>query len=171
MAAALAIGTATSAASGTGFISAWFAATGFGLGLAMPTMLNAALSALTPERSGSGSALMTAMRQVGATIGVAVLGTVLNSVYRSKLVLSGLPADATAVARSSVGTGVSVALRLRSPLLLDAVRAGYAGRRRHHALGVRGDRDHGRCARCPVPAAAPGRHRRRAGAGGRHSQR
>ena len=126
MAAALAIGTATSAASGTGFISAWFAATGFGLGLAMPTMLNAALSALTPERSGSGSALMTAMRQVGATIGVAVLGTVLNSVYRSKLVLSGLPADVTAFARSSVGTGVSVALRLRSPLLLDAVRAGYA---------------------------------------------
>jgi DHA2 family multidrug resistance protein-like MFS transporter len=126
MAAALAIGTATSAASGTGFISAWFAATGFGLGLAMPTMLNAALSALTPERSGSGSALMTAMRQVGATIGVAVLGTVLNSVYRSKLVLSGLPADVTALARSSVGTGVSVALRLRSPLLLDAVRAGYA---------------------------------------------
>jgi MFS transporter, DHA2 family, multidrug resistance protein len=126
MAAALAIGTATSAASGTGFISAWFAATGFGLGMAMPTMLNAALSALTPERSGSGSALMTAMRQVGATIGVAVLGTVLNSVYRSKLVLSGLPADVTALARSSVGTGVSVALRLRSPLLLDAVRAGYA---------------------------------------------
>jgi MFS transporter, DHA2 family, multidrug resistance protein len=127
MAAALAIGTATSAASGTGFVSAWFAATGFGLGLAMPTMLNAALSALTPERSGSGSALMTAMRQVGATIGVAVLGTVLNSVYRSKLALSGLPADVTSVARSSVGTGVSVALRLRSPLLLDAVRAGYAG--------------------------------------------
>jgi DHA2 family multidrug resistance protein-like MFS transporter len=126
MGAALAIGTATSAGSGTGFVSAWFAVTGLGLGLAMPTMLNAALSALTPERSGSGSALMTAMRQVGATIGVAVLGTVLNSVYRSKLVLSGLPADVTAAARSSVGAGVSVALRLRSPLLLNAVHAGYA---------------------------------------------
>ena len=46
-------------ASGTGFWSAWFALTGLGLGLAMPTMLNAALSALSPERSGSGSALMT----------------------------------------------------------------------------------------------------------------
>ncbi len=34
---------------------------------------------------------MTAMRQVGATIGVAVLGTVLNSVYASKLGLTGLP--------------------------------------------------------------------------------
>jgi MFS transporter, DHA2 family, multidrug resistance protein len=126
MAGALAIGTATSAASGTGFISAWFAATGFGLGMAMPTMLNAALSALTPERSGSGSALMTAMRQVGATIGVAVLGTVLNSVYRSKLILTGLPADVMVAARSSVGTGVAVALHLRSPLLLAAVHAAYA---------------------------------------------
>jgi MFS transporter, DHA2 family, multidrug resistance protein len=127
MAAALALGTATSATSATGFVSAWFAVTGFGLGLAMPTMLNTALSALTPERSGSGSALMTAMRQVGATIGVAVLGTVLSSVYRSKLALSGLPADVLATARSSVGTGMAVALRLRSPELLTAVRAAYAG--------------------------------------------
>jgi DHA2 family multidrug resistance protein-like MFS transporter len=126
MAAALAVGTATSAGSGSGFISAWFAVTGFGVGMAMPTMLNAALSALTPERSGSGSALMTAMRQVGATIGVAVLGTVLNSVYRSKLTLTGLPADAVAAVKSSVGTGVAVALRLRSPLVLDAVHAAYA---------------------------------------------
>lgn len=127
MAAALAVGTATSAASGTGFTSGWFAATGFGLGLAMPTMLNAALSALTPERSGSGSALMTAMRQVGATIGVAVLGTVLSSVYRSKLVLTGVPAAVAAAAKSSVGAGVAVALRLRSPQLLSAVHVAYAG--------------------------------------------
>jgi len=127
MATALAVGTATSAASGTGFVSAWFAITGFGLGMAMPTMLNAALSALSPERSGSGSALMTALRQVGATIGVAVLGTVLSTVYRSKLALPGLPPDVTAVAKSSVGTGVEVALRLRSPQLLASVHTAYAG--------------------------------------------
>src|SRR5215469_4086596 len=127
MAAALAAGTATSAASGSGFVSAWFAFTGFGLGLAMPTMLNAALSALTPERSGSGSALMTALRQVGATIGVAVLGTVLSTVYRSQLVVTGLPAGVAAVAKSSVGTGVAVALRLRSPQLLGSVHMAYAG--------------------------------------------
>ena len=92
----------------------------------MPTMLNAALSALTPERSGSGSALMTAMRQVGATIGVAVLGTVLNSVYRSKLVVAGLPADVVTAARSSVGTGVQVAQQQHSPQLLAGVHLAYA---------------------------------------------
>jgi len=126
MAAALALGTATSAASSGGFTSAWFAVTGLGLGLAMPTMLNAALSALTPERSGSGAALMTAMRQVGATIGVAVLGTVLSSVYRSRLTVAGLPADVAATARSSVGTGVEGALKLGSPQLLAAVHVAYA---------------------------------------------
>jgi DHA2 family multidrug resistance protein-like MFS transporter len=126
MAAALAVGTATAAGSGTGFVSAWFAVTGLGLGLAMPTMLNAALSALTPERSGSGSALMTAMRQVGATIGVAVLGTVLSSVYRGKLALTGLPADMVATAKGSVGSGVAAAQRLGSPQLLAAVHGAYA---------------------------------------------
>jgi hypothetical protein len=126
MAAALAIGTATSAASGTGFVSGWFAATGLGLGLAMPTMLNVALSALSPQRSGSGSALMTASRQVGATIGVAVLGTVLSTIYRSKLSLPGIPPPAATAARSSVGTGAAVAKQLHSPELLSAVHAAYA---------------------------------------------
>ena len=126
MAVALAIGTATSAASGTGFVSGWFAATGLGLGLAMPTMLNVALSALSPQRSGSGSALMTAARQVGAVIGVAVLGTVLSTIYRSKLSLPGVPAPAATAARSSVGTGAAVARQLHSPQVLTAVHAAYA---------------------------------------------
>jgi hypothetical protein len=126
MAAALAVGTATSPASGTGFTSTWFALTGLGLGMAMPTMLNAALSALTPERSGSGSALMTTGRQVGATIGIAVLGTALSTVYRSKLALPGVPPGLATLARGSVGTGVQVAQRLHSPQLLGAVHQAYA---------------------------------------------
>jgi MFS transporter, DHA2 family, multidrug resistance protein len=126
MAVALAVGTATSAASGTGFTSGWFAVTGLGLGMAMPTMLNAALSALSAERSGSGSALLTAARQVGATIGVAVLGTVLSSVYRSHLALTGLPAAVAAATRSSVGAGVHVAISLRSAPLLATVHSSYA---------------------------------------------
>ena len=126
MAVALAVGTATSPASGTGFTSAWFAVTGLGLGLAMPTMLNAALSALSPERSGSGSALMTAARQVGATIGIAVLGTALSTVYRSKLTLPGVRPDDATLARGSVGTGVEVAERLGSPQVLAAVHQAFA---------------------------------------------
>jgi hypothetical protein len=83
MAAGLALGAFTNVTSGTGFAAAWFALTALGLGVAMPSAMNAALGALSADRSGAGSALITAMRQVGATIGVAVLGTVLNNVYQA----------------------------------------------------------------------------------------
>src|SRR5262249_29251762 len=112
--------------SGTGFVSAWFSVAGLGLGLALPTALDAALEALTAERSGSGSALMTAMRQVGATIGVAVLGTVLNSVYQSKLTLTGLPHAAADAAHASVAGGLAVAGATGSAQLLVSVRDAYS---------------------------------------------
>lgn len=125
MAAALAAGASTTISSGTGFAAAWFGVTGLGLGLAMPTALNAALGALSPERSGSGSALITAMRQVGGTIGVAVLGTVLASAYRSHLHLTALSATSAAAARSSVARGVAIAHATGSAPLLESVRTAY----------------------------------------------
>jgi MFS transporter, DHA2 family, multidrug resistance protein len=125
MAITLGFGATTTVASGTGFTAAWFAVFGLGLGLAMPQTMNAALSALSAERSGSGSALISAMRQVGATIGVAVLGTVLASVYRSHLVVTGLPAAVAAAAKSGVVAGVVVAHALRSTALLDSVRSAF----------------------------------------------
>jgi DHA2 family multidrug resistance protein-like MFS transporter len=125
MAAALAVGATTHVSSGTGFAVAWFAVAGLGLGLSMPAAMNAALGALTPERSGSGSALITAMRQVGATIGVAVLGTVLLSAYRSHLHLGGLPTAAADAVRSSVVGGVAVAHEAHSAVLLVMTRTAF----------------------------------------------
>jgi MFS transporter, DHA2 family, multidrug resistance protein len=125
MTVALAFGATTGSASRTGFAAAWLAAFGVGLGLAMPQTMNVALSALSAERSGSGSAVISAMRQVGATIGVAVLGTVLGSVYRAHLSMAGLPAAAAATARSSVVAGVGVAHKLGSVTLLEGVRNAF----------------------------------------------
>jgi hypothetical protein len=125
MAVALGVGASTTISSGTGFAATWFAVFGFGLGLAMPQTMNAALSALSAERSGSGSALITALRQVGATIGVAVLGTVLDSVYRSHLAVTHLPAAAAAAAKSSVVEGVGIARRLGSAALLGSARSAF----------------------------------------------
>ncbi len=131
MAAALAVGAGTTVGSSTAFAAIWFAVTGFGLGVAMPTALNAAIGALSPARSGSGSALITAMRQVGGTIGVAVLGTILATAYRSHLHLAGLPAAATGAIRKSVAAGVATAQAAGSHQLLDAVRVAYV-----HGLDV-----------------------------------
>jgi MFS transporter, DHA2 family, multidrug resistance protein len=125
MAVALAFGTTTRAASGAGFSGTWLGVFGLGLGLAMPQTMNAAIAALSAERSGSGSALISAMRQVGATIGVAVLGTVLSSVYRAHLSVAGLPAGAAAIARGSVVAGVRVAHELGSAALLDSARSAF----------------------------------------------
>jgi len=131
IAAALAMGAFTSAHSSTGYAATWFAVIGLGLGISMPAAMNAALSALSAERSGSGSAVITAMRQVGATIGVAVLGTVITSVYRSGLDLAALPARTADTVRSSVASGIAVAKKAGSPALLHAVRAAFV-----HAVDV-----------------------------------
>jgi len=125
MAAGLAFGALTKTGSGTGFAAAWLALAGLGLGLAMPQAMNAALSALSAESSGSGSALISALRQVGATIGVAILGTVLDSVYRGHLAVTGLPAATAAIARSSVVAGVTVAKALGSQALLGSARSAF----------------------------------------------
>jgi hypothetical protein len=123
MAITLGFGATTTVSSGTGFAAAWFAV--FGLGLGLPQTMNAALSALSAETSGAGSALISAMRQVGATIGVAVLGTVLSSVYRSHLVVTGLPDSVAAAAKSSVVAGVAIAHQAGSAPLLDSVRQAF----------------------------------------------
>ena len=125
MACALAAGTLTRVNSGSAATAVWFTAVGLGLGLALPAAMNAALGALTADRSGAGSALVSAMRQVGATIGVAVLGTVLGSVYRGHLDVSRLSAQAAGVARTSVTGGIAVASQSRSALPLDGVRTAF----------------------------------------------
>jgi DHA2 family multidrug resistance protein-like MFS transporter len=121
MAAALAAGASTTIHSGTGFGAAWFAVAGLGLGLAMPSAMNAAIGALTAERSGAGSAVITAFRQVGATLGAAILGTVLSSAYQARLHLAGLPAAAASTVHSGVSGGVVVAHALGSASLLGSV--------------------------------------------------
>jgi MFS family permease len=47
--------------------------TGVGVGLAMPTLFGAAASSLPPQRFATGSGVVNMIRQIGLTIGVAVL--------------------------------------------------------------------------------------------------
>jgi len=85
MAVGLFLGSTTRVSSGTWWAVFWFIICGFGLGFSLPATMNAALGALSPERAGTGSGLIMACRQVGATIGVALLGNVLNSEYRDRV--------------------------------------------------------------------------------------
>jgi EmrB/QacA subfamily drug resistance transporter len=121
----LILGAFTNADAGTGFASTWLAVAGVGTGMALPPSLNAALSRLTGERAGVGSALITAVRQVGATFGVAVLGSVLNAAYRDRLELAGLPGPTADAIRDNVSTGVQIAHRIGSADLLAMVNAAF----------------------------------------------
>jgi EmrB/QacA subfamily drug resistance transporter len=125
LAAGLAIGAMTKVDSTLSFSAFWITITGIGLGLALPTAMDSALGELTAERSGVGSALIMAMRQVGGAFGVAILGTVLNSSYRSGLELTGVPAKVAYTIEQSVSAGVAVAEKLQSSKLLNNVRGAF----------------------------------------------
>jgi MFS family permease len=125
LAAGLAAGATTAVGSGYGFAAAWFSVVGLGFGFAMPTAMDAAIGAIPTERGGVGSALVMAMRFVGGTIGVALLGTVLNADYHSRLDLTGLPTAAVEAVRRSVSGGVAAAQQLGSEPLLVSVRSAF----------------------------------------------
>jgi MFS family permease len=69
---------------------------GSGMGLVMPAATEGVMSVVPPERGGAGSAITNTSRQVAVALGVAVLGSVLAQVYRSRLqpFLGVLPAGA-----------------------------------------------------------------------------
>jgi len=53
--------------------------TGIGVGLTLPTLVSAAVSAVPPNRFATGSGIVTMARQVGIVLGVAILVTVLGA--------------------------------------------------------------------------------------------
>jgi DHA2 family multidrug resistance protein-like MFS transporter len=125
VAAGLVAGATTGMSTGYGFAVVWISTLGVGLGFSMPASMDAALGQLTSDRSGVGSAVIQAARQVGGTIGVAILGSLMFSAYRSHLDLGGLPAAAAAGVRKGLFGGVAVAHQLGSAQLYDSVRGAF----------------------------------------------
>jgi hypothetical protein len=69
------------------------------------------MGALPPERANIGSAVNDTTRELGGALGVAVVGSIMSSLYATQL--SGalgddIPAPLAAAARESVGAGVQV---------------------------------------------------------------
>jgi EmrB/QacA subfamily drug resistance transporter len=81
-----------------------------GISLAMSPMTAAIMSAVPPRRAGAGSAMNDATRELGAALGVAVLGSFAASHYRSALgrSLGGLPAADRSGARASLSGALRV---------------------------------------------------------------
>ena len=89
---------------------------GFGLGNVVAPSTTRMTLATPPARSGSGAAVQNTVRQVGAALGVAILSSVVGSVYRGRIgdTLAGspLPANLRGPASDSIGATYEVAGRL-----------------------------------------------------------
>ena len=125
LAAGLLGGAMTRVSSGEGFLAAWLAVVGAGVGLAMATAVSGALVELPAERSGVGSAVLQAVKNVGTPLSVAIFGSVLSSGYQARLDLEGLPPAAAAAVRAGLFGGIAVANRLGLAPLLGSVRTAF----------------------------------------------
>jgi MFS family permease len=117
----LALRSGVSVTAGVWSLAPGFALFGAGAGLMMSQTSNMALSAVSVEESGAASGVNTTLRQVGATLGSAIMGAVLISTLtlglvngvKSSLVIpaSSKPAISQAVSQQAsgieFGTGIS----------------------------------------------------------------
>jgi EmrB/QacA subfamily drug resistance transporter len=125
IAAGLALGATTGVHSGYGLAATWLTIVGAGTGLSLAPAMDAVLGELPPERSGAGSALTQAFRQVGGAFGVALLGSVLAAAYTGRLDVSGLPAPAAHAAHDSISGAVAVAGQMHDTALRASAGAAY----------------------------------------------
>src|SRR5262249_7821722 len=124
LAAGFVVGATTTIGTGDGQSVAWIALSGLGLGLALPTTIDAAMGAISDDTSGVSSAVLQAFRMVGGALGAAIRGAVVNATYRDQLDRAVSPAFARSAHESAVA-GVDAASAAHSPHLLDAVREAF----------------------------------------------
>ena len=92
---------------------------GLGAGLAMPAATNSLMGTLPTARAGVGSAVNDTTREVGAALGVAVVGSVATS-YSSSMQSASLPGPALPDAvRSAVNDNISAAIAVSRDLGID----------------------------------------------------
>ncbi|MER5764725.1 MFS transporter [Streptomyces sp. NPDC002082] len=99
---------------------------GLGIGLIGSAGTSSIVDSLGPDRQGVASAMNDTTREVGSAVGIAIMGSVFSSRYRSALPdsIRGLPADAAETVRHSAAGGLQVASHLgeRGLQLADGVR-------------------------------------------------
>ncbi|MFI6104170.1 MFS transporter [Streptomyces sp. NPDC051310] len=111
--AALALLTRIDAASGYGDLVAPLVVLGLAIGLALSPCTDAIMGAFPESELGVGGAVNDTSLELGGSLGIALLGSVLASSYSANLADAargtGLPAGALSTAQDSVGAGYAVA--------------------------------------------------------------
>jgi EmrB/QacA subfamily drug resistance transporter len=112
MAGGFVISATTDAASAYSVIATAMMLMGFGLGSAVTPATESILGSLPREKAGVGSAVNDTTREVGGTLGVAVLGSIMASVYGGRIAdaLSGTPLPAAL--RTAASESLAAALQI-----------------------------------------------------------
>lgn len=104
---------------------------GLGAGLLLPAGTNAVLGAVAHDDAGVGSATNSTAMQVGGSVGVAVIGSVLSTRYQHAMhaTLAGhqIPAAARQAILGSIGGALTVARRAGGLLGIELAHAARAG--------------------------------------------
>ncbi|TJZ55485.1 MFS transporter [Streptomyces piniterrae] len=118
---------------------------GAGMAHIMPPVTVSIMQSLPREKAGSGSALNNTFRQVGGTLGVAVLGSVLSTTYRDGIqakldALPGVPAAVRHAAGESIEATLGLARHLgpAGRALADDAEAAFIHAMHLTALGSAG---------------------------------
>src|SRR4051812_25830265 len=111
MAAGLATMSAADASSSFGYFVFATVLMGIGMGLAMAPATDSIMGALPAEKAGVGSAINDSVRNIGAVLGVAVIGSVATSAFSSGVAdaTAGLPGQAADAASGSITGALQVA--------------------------------------------------------------
>jgi len=112
---------------------------GFGFGLGMPALTDSIMASVPVEDAGVGSAVNDVSRELGSALGVAVLGSVINGIYRSNVddQLTGVvPEETVELAQEGIGVVAASAPSLppetaqttfaaSSDAFIDAMNSGF----------------------------------------------
>lgn len=114
-------------------VSATLFVLAIGMANVMAPGTGAVMAAVPEAKAGVGSAMNDLFRQLGGALGVAVIGSAINTVYRDQVAsavaaLPNLPPPAAQAAADSVGAAVAIGSRVGGPAgdaLSTAARAGF----------------------------------------------
>ncbi|MGA9278449.1 MFS transporter [Ilumatobacter sp.] len=84
---------------------------GIGMGITVAPATGSIMATVPLNKAGVGSAVNDTTREVGGALGIAVLGSIANAVYRNGVdasLLVGLPPAATSAAEESVGAAIQI---------------------------------------------------------------
>ena len=114
LAVVLATTSAFDAATSVGALLAWFFFLALSMGWVMAPATEAVVSAVPAAKSGVASAMNTVARMVSGALGVAIVGSLVSSLYRDDLEpsLGGLPGPAREAAGESIGAANAIAGQL-----------------------------------------------------------